>query len=235
MTFVGLIPARGGSKGVPRKNLRCVAGRPLVALAVTSALACRRLSRVIVSTDDPEIADVAQKAGADVPFLRPARLAQDDTPAVAVARHAVEWLEASGTTFDAVVILQPTSPLRRAVHIDAAIDRFIETGADSVVTVCEAEHNPFWMQRLEGDRLVPLLPSGMAAQRRQDLPAVYRLNGAVYVVRRRLLMDDAAIIGPDTRAVVMAQTDSIDIDSDLDLRLAELELKRSTADHNGGQ
>jgi CMP-N-acetylneuraminic acid synthetase len=235
MTFIALIPARGGSKGVPRKNLRCVGGQSLVSLAVTSALASRRLGRVIVSTDDPEIADIAQKAGAEVPFLRPARLAQDETPTVAVARHAVEWLESRGTPLDALVILQPTSPLRRAAHIDAAIERFITTGADSVVTVCEAEHNPFWMQRLEGDRLVPLLPSGMAAQRRQDLPPVYRLNGAVYVVRRRLLMDDALIMGPDTRAVVMAQTDSIDIDSDLDLQLAELELKRSSADHGGGQ
>lgn len=235
MTFIGLIPARGGSKGVPRKNLRCIGGQSLVSLAVASALGCRWLGRVIVSTDDPEIAEVGRKAGADVPFLRPGTLAQDDTPAVAVARHAVEWLESRGTTLDAIVILQPTSPLRRASHIDAAVERFIETGADSVVTVCEVEHSPFWMQRLEGDRLVPLLSSGMAAQRRQDLPPVYRLNGAVYVVRRRLLMEDAVIIGPDTRAVVMAQTDSIDIDSDLDLQLAELELKRSSADHGGGQ
>ena len=234
MTFVGLIPARGGSKGVPRKNLRCVGGQPLVSLAVASALACGRLNRVIVSTDDAEIAEAAQRAGADVPFLRPARLAEDDTPAVAVARHAVEWLESYGATVDAIVILQPTSPLRRTSHIDAAIDRFLETGADSVVTVCEVEHSPFWMQRLEKDRLVPLLPSGMLAQRRQDLPPVYRLNGAVYVVRRRLLMEDGGIMGPDTRAVVMAQADSIDIDSDLDFQLAELELKRSSADNGGG-
>ena len=217
-----IVPARGGSRGIPRKNLRPFRGRPLVCHAIDVARAAALVERVLVSTDDPEIADVARAAGAEAPFLRPAALAQDDTPTLPVLQHAVRWLEGSGTSVTAVVVLQPTSPLRTAREVDAAIRIFLETGADSVASVCEVDESPFWMQRLEGDRLVPFVPEGMAYLRRQDLPRLYRLNGAIYVTRRSVLMDTERVVGADTRALVMDRRQSVDIDDELDFQLAEL-------------
>jgi CMP-N,N'-diacetyllegionaminic acid synthase len=217
-----IIPARGGSKGLERKNLKPFLGTPLIVRAVEVARRARCLDRIIVSTDDAEIAAAARGAGAEVPFMRPAHLATDDTPTLPVVQHAVGWLEAQGAVVAAVVVLQATSPLRRAVHIEAAVRKFHETGADSVTTVCEAEENPYWMQRLDGDRLFPFLPDGMRYGRRQDLPAVYRLTGAVYVTRRDVVMGEARLLGNDTRAIVLGRRESVDIDDEVDLQLAEL-------------
>jgi CMP-N,N'-diacetyllegionaminic acid synthase len=220
--LVALIPARGGSKGLLRKNLRTFRGTPLVAHAVATARQVGALHRIVVSTDDHEIADVARRAGGDVPFLRPADLATDETPTLPVVQHAVRWLEAHETSVDAVVLLQATSPLRTAQHVEAAIRKFVETGADSVTTVCAVDDNPYWMQRLDGDRLCPLMPEGRRYGRRQDLPPVYRLTGAVYVTRRDVVMEEGRLLGDDTRAIVVGRRQSIDIDDDFDLRLCEL-------------
>ncbi|MCI0730285.1 MAG: acylneuraminate cytidylyltransferase family protein, partial [Chloroflexi bacterium] len=135
MRVLGLIPARGGSKGVPRKNIRLLCGKPLLQYTAESALAARRLSRVILSTEDEEIAEVGRRCGLDVPFLRPAELAQDDTAALPVVQHALRWLEAQGEWFDAICFLQPTCPLRRAEDIDACITLLEERNADTVVSV----------------------------------------------------------------------------------------------------
>jgi CMP-N,N'-diacetyllegionaminic acid synthase len=218
----GVVPARGGSKGLPRKNLRRLAGTPLVCRAITAGLGCRSIDRLIVSTDDPEIAEVARHAGAEVPFLRPAHLASDETPTLPVVQHAVRWLEHSGARVQIVVLLQPTSPLTRSEHVEAAVRKLVETGADAVTTVCAVDHSPYWMQRLDGDRLMPLLPEGMRYGRRQDLPAVYRLTGAVYATRRDVVMEQGRMLGEDTRAVVVDRRAAIDIDDELDLQIAEL-------------
>lgn len=220
--IVGIVPARGGSKSISRKNLRPICGKPLVCHAIEAGLASQYIDRVIVSTDDQEIANVARTAGAHVPFVRPAQLAGDHVGPVPVLQHAVGWLEAHGERVNAVVTLQPTSPLRKASHIDAAIRKFIETGADTVVTVCAVEYSPYWMQRLDGDRLTPFMPEGMKTPRRQDLPPVFQLNGAVYVMRRDVVMEQGRVFGDDTRAIVMSREESIDIDEELDFALAEL-------------
>jgi CMP-N-acetylneuraminic acid synthetase len=217
-----IVPARGGSRGIPRKNLRPFLGRPLVCHAVDAGLGATLVERVIVSTDDPEIAAVARAAGAETPFLRPAALATDETPTLPVLQHAVRWLEQHGTAVSTVVVLQPTSPLRSAAHVDAAVRLFLDSGAESVASVCEVDHSPYWMHRLDGDRLVPFAPEGAAYLRRQDLPPVYRLNGAIYVTRRPVVMDQARVLGDDTRAFVMDRQRSIDIDDELDFQLAEL-------------
>ena len=219
MSVLGLIPARGGSKGIPRKNLRELAGKPLLAWTVEAALACPLLDRVLVSTDDDEIAAAARACGAEVPFARPAQLANDDTPDLPVYRHALETL---GDEFDVVAWLRPTAPLRTAEDIAAAVRLLEETGADCVRSVCEAEHSPYWMGRVEEGRLVPLLDD--LPPQRQLLPPVYRLNGAVDAVRCAAVGEE--LFDGDVRAYVMPPERSVDLDTELDFLLAEVLLRR---------
>src|SRR5258705_3977965 len=144
---LGLIPARGGSKGVPGKNIRPLCGKPLLQYTAEAALVARHLSRVILSTDDEEIARVGERCGLQVPFLRPAQLAQDQTSMLPVVQHALTWLESCGERFSAVCLLQPTNPLRRSEDIDGCIELFVREDADAVVTVLTVphEHNPHWV------------------------------------------------------------------------------------------
>jgi CMP-N,N'-diacetyllegionaminic acid synthase len=215
---LGLIPARGGSKSVPRKNVRGLAGKPVLAWTVEVALASPALERVVVSTDDEEIADVARACGAEV-LARPAELAQDETPDLPVYRHALARLD---DAYDAVAWLRPTAPLRTPDDVEAAVRLLAETGADAVRSVCEAEHNPYWMARLEAGRLVPLLDD--VPPRRQLLPPVYRLNGAVDVARCASVGNE--LFGGDVRAYVMPPERSVDLDTELDFLLAEALLRR---------
>lgn len=226
--YLGLIPARGGSKGVPRKNIHLLAGKPLIAYTIEAALQSKYRLRIIVSTDAAEIAEVAQVAGAEVPFLRPAELAQDDTPTFPVVQHALQWLEQhENYQPEVVVLLQPTSPLRRAEHVDQGVELLLQTNADSVVSVCEVEHSPYWMRVLDDKGIVrPFVETDREFLRRQDLPPVYRLNGALYVTKRRVIMEKEGLLGDDVRALVMARQDSIDIDDEVDFLLAELLVKR---------
>jgi len=229
MRFIlALIPARGGSKGIPYKNARLLMGKPLIAYTIEAALQSQYQLRVVVSTDDEEIAEVARTADAEVPFLRPAELARDKAPTLPVVQHALGWLEQhEGYKPDLVVLLQPTSPLRRAEHIDQGIKLLLQTDADSVVSVCEVEHSPYWMRVLDNEgRVKPFVEGDHEFSRRQDLPPVYRLNGALYVTKRRIVMEERCLLGDDVRALVMAREDSIDIDDEVDFLLAELLLKR---------
>lgn len=222
MNVLGIVPARGGSKGIPRKNLAAVGGRPLLAYTAAAALASRRLTRVVVSTDDREIAEAARSLGLEVPFLRPPELAADETPMLAVLQHALRELKQGGFSADAVVLLQPTSPLRRAEHIDRALDLLESTGADSVVSVVEVPHqySPSAVMRLEQGRLRPYA-EGPTITRRQDKPLVYARNGpAVLAVRARVL-ERGALYGDDCRPLVMAAEESVDIDGPGDLAAAE--------------
>jgi len=226
---LGIIPARGGSKSIPRKNARLLAGKPLIAWTIECALRSKRLNQVIVSTDDEEIAGIGRKWGARVPFIRPFELAQDDTPTLPVIQHAVTWLESTeGYIPEIVILLQPTSPLRRTEHIDQAVELLLYAGADSVACVCLSEYSPYWMKRIEGNRMLAFLSDAPEYTRRQDLPPVYRLNGAVYVTRYEVLMRQKRILGEDTRAIVMDAESSIDIDSRLDFKIAELLLAERT-------
>jgi CMP-N,N'-diacetyllegionaminic acid synthase len=228
MNVLGVVPARGGSKGIPDKNLRPVAGRPLLAYTADAARASRRLSRVVASTDDPEIADAARGLGLEVPFMRPGDLAEDDTPMLPVLQHAVAEMSARGFCADVVVLLQPTSPLRRATHIDQAVDLLVSTGADSVVTVVEVPHqfNPVSVMRLEGGRLVPFLP-GPLLFRRQDKPRVFARNGPAVLAVRVSVLERGSLYGDDVRPLLMAPEESVDIDTPADLDLVEFLLARS--------
>lgn len=231
--ILSIITARGGSKGIPRKNIKMLAGKPLIAWTIEAALQSHVLNRVIVSTDDEEIAEISKKWKAEVPFLRPCDLAKDDSPTLPVLQHALSWLRSSeGYIPEVIVTLQPTSPLRRAEHIDQAIALLQKTRADSMVSVCLTEHSPYWMKRLEEDRVFPFLDGKKEYQRRQDLPPVYRINGAIYATRYEILMKENRILGEDTRALVMDRESSIDIDTPLDFKMAELILReRANAPH----
>lgn len=217
-----MIPARGGSKGLPRKNLLPLGGRPLIAWTIEAARASERLERTWVSTDDEEIASVARALGADVPFLRPADLATDEAGIVGVLRHAVRELErATGSRPAITVLLQPTTPFRTARDIDATV-ALVEGGADSAQTVALDTTHPRVRFALgpEG-RLRSLFDDPASAARRQDGDAVYRPNGGVYAVRTALLMDEGTLYGRDHRGVVMGFESSVDVDDRWDLRLAE--------------
>lgn len=221
---LGLIPARGGSKGVPRKNVRDVAGKPLIAWTIEAGLRSRYVDRLVVSTDDAEIAAVSRIWGAEVPFMRPAELARDDSPGIAPVLHALRELPG----FDWLVLLQPTSPLRTAEDIDACLNACAQLGAPTMISVCEVSENPRWMFNLGVDRsLDPLFSEEERSCRRQDLPSYVTPNGAVYVARVADLAVDPRFITSGTKAYVMPPERSVDIDAELDLVIAETLLSRS--------
>lgn len=229
LRILAIIPARGGSKGVPHKNIRPVAGKPLIAYTIEAALAVReRLHRLIVSTDDEQIAEVARRLGAEVPFLRPAELSGDRVPMVPVLQHAVGEIEAQdGVRLDWVLLLQPTAPLRAPEDIRAALDLAERGGCDSVISVVQvfAVH-PILMKRIENDRLLPFCIEEKEGTRRQDYqPPAYMRNGAIYLTRRDVLMERGSIWGEVIRPYLMPEERSLSIDSELDLKLADLLLR----------
>jgi CMP-N,N'-diacetyllegionaminic acid synthase len=224
---LGVIPARGGSKGIPSKNLALLAGRPLLAYTADAARGATRVTRTIVSTDDAGIAAAARGMGLDVPFMRPDTLSGDDTLMLPVVQHALQMVRAEGFQPDAIVLLQPTSPLRRAEHIDAAIALLERSGSDSVVSVIEVPHqfNPASVMRLDGDRLRPFLDEP-SITRRQDKPRVLARNGPAVLAMRAPTIDGGSLYGDDCRPLLMGAEESIDIDTPWDLALAERVLSR---------
>ena len=226
----GVIPARGGSKGLPGKNLKRLGALSLIGHAVAGAREARTLTRFVVSTDSVEIADEARRHGAEAPFLRPAELASDHAGMVPVLQHAVRWLESTaGVRPDFVVTLQPTSPFRTGAEIDRTIAMVADTGADSAQTLVEASYHPFFMKTLDGDRTIALFADGKKYVRRQDAPPVYQPSGAVYVSRYPLLMEEGQVLGHDNRGIVMSFEASVNIDTEWDFLLAELLLARGRA------
>lgn len=221
---LGLITARGGSKAIPKKNVRILAGKPLIAWTIEAASKSRFLSGVIVSTDDEEIAHVSKLFGADVPFMRPAELARDDSPHVLSVEHAVRWLEdKAGHAPDYVMVLQPTSPFRTAQDIDGAIQLAISQNASAVVSVCESNKHPYKIhQILEGGTLSSFVKSDIAYLRRQDLPVAYAENGAIYLSRSESLLRERTFLPVGTFPYIMPQERSLDVDSEWDLFIAEL-------------
>lgn len=222
---LGVIPARGGSKGIPRKNLRLLAGRPLLAYTVDAARGARLLSRTILSTDDPEIAALGRACGIEVPFLRPPELATDAAATLGVVQHAVIELEAdAGDPFDAVCLLQPTSPLRRSEEIDACIRLLFESDADGVVSVLPVpvEYNPHWVYFAGADGVLRLSTGEPTPiPRRQDLPPAFHRDGAVYVTRRTVLMNQGSLYGARVIGYATDPGRSVNIDTLADLERAE--------------
>jgi N-acylneuraminate cytidylyltransferase len=215
---LAVIPARGGSKGVPRKNIRPLAGKSLLAWSVEAARESRYIDRLIISSDDEEIIKVAREAGCEAPFVRPAELARDDTPGIEPVIHALQMLPG----YDYVVLLQPTSPFRTADDIDRCVELCARNGAPSCVSVTPPDKSPFWMYTLDAEtRMAPLLPPPAGFSRRQDLPTVYALNGAVYVAETDWLFENRTFITADTLGCIMSKAHSIDIDTELDLAFCE--------------
>lgn len=219
--ILAIIPARGGSKGVPRKNIRDLAGKPLIAWTIEEAKKSRYIDRLILSSEDDEIIEVAKQYGCEVPFKRPLELAQDDTPGIEPVLHAIEQCPG----YDYVVLLQPTSPLRTAEDIDGCIEKLLNSDADFCVSVTEPEKSPYWMYTLEGERMVPLLPQEELVVRRQDLPKVYALNGAVYVGKSSEVKKSKAFLTENTVAFEMVAEHSFDIDTELDFKICEVLIK----------
>ena len=228
MRVLGLVPARGGSKGVVRKNARPIAGKPLLAWTAAAALAATSLDRVILSTDDPEIADIGRAAGLEVPFLRPPELADDTAPMIDVILHALGWADADAGPdegpYDALCLLQPTNPMRTAADIDAALDLLGSSGADTVFTTLElpTEHHPDWAFVPGADGDLRLATGGtQPVSRRQDLsPAVHR-EGSVYVVRTAVLRERGSLYGDRVRGLPIDPARSANIDTPDDWAAAE--------------
>lgn len=217
--ILGLIPARGGSKGLPRKNVLPVAGKPLIAWTIDAAKQSRHLDRLVLSSDDEEIMATARRFGCDVPFRRPNSLADDAATTIDVAKHALQALPG----YDILVVLQPTSPLRSSNDIDAAVERLITTQADSCVTVNEPDKSPYWSYSVSNNGLIePLIDAQLALKRRQELPPAYVINGAVYAAKTAWLMRQNGFVGSNTVASVMPAGRSLDVDTLQDLRVSEI-------------
>jgi CMP-N,N'-diacetyllegionaminic acid synthase len=228
MRVLGIVTARGGSKGIPRKNIVPLLGKPLLAYTAEAGLSAKRLDRVILSTEDEEIARVGRECGLDVPFLRPSELANDDTPTIPVLQDVVHRLEACAQKYDAVLTLQPTNPLRQVEDIDGAILLLEQTGADSVISFVDVgEKHPARMKFVGPDgRLTdPPFAEAFEGQRRQDLPKIYLREGSIYLTRRNVLLEQNSLKGRDCRAWIIPPERYCNIDTPFDLFLAEQMLK----------
>jgi CMP-N,N'-diacetyllegionaminic acid synthase len=226
MNILGLIPARGGSKSIRHKNIADLRGRPLLAYTCEAASGSTQIARVVLSTDDEQIAAVGRRCGVQVPFMRPPELSQDDTPSILVAQHAIRWLaDHERWLTDILVLLQPTSPLRQSHHIDAALAAMRDADADTVVSVVKVPHrySPYNIMRVEADHLRDFWegPLPFDRFRRQNLPVLYARNGpAVLASRAAVILDRSSFYGERIVPYVMREEDSVDIDTPFDLRLA---------------
>ena len=238
---LGLITARGGSKSIPRKNIAQLAGKPLIAWTIEAARESHSLNRVIVSTDDAEIAQVSREWGAEVPFTRPAELAQDDSPHMDVILHAVEWLRIHENYCpDYVMLLQPTSPLRTAQDIDAAIRLAVEKNAEGVISVCETHQHPYLITRITKDgTLVDFISGapepGTSSIRRQDMPLAYFVNGAIYLTRCKALLGKRMLMPTRTFPYIMPPERSMQIDDPWDLYLVDMILRDKLCNSEQGE
>jgi len=223
---LGIVPARGGSKGVPGKNVRLLAGRTLLDYTARAARESGVIDRLVLSTDSAEIASAGRAVGLEVPFMRPAGLAADDTPMLPVLQHVVEGLGSAGWTPELIVLLQPTSPLRRAQHVRDAVTLLRESNADSVVTVVEVPRHlsPDYVMAIDGGRLRPFLPEGARVMRRQDARPAYSREGTIYAFWRRTLERFGSIYGEDCRPLLIDARESLSIDSPDDWDAAERRL-----------
>jgi len=222
--LLAIIPARGGSRRLPRKNILDLAGKPLIAWTVEAALASKHIDRVVVSTDDQEIADISKKYGADVPFMRPDELANDEATSIDVVLQVLEQLEVDDEEYDYIVLLQPTSPLRTTQNIDESVELLQSRNSDAVISVCEAEHSPLWCNTIpeDGD-LSDFLDESILNKRSQDLEKYYRLNGAIYLCNiKKLYEEHTFFIKNMTTSIIMSKVESVDIDDFIDFMLAEI-------------
>ncbi|MEM4406747.1 MAG: acylneuraminate cytidylyltransferase family protein [Candidatus Methanomethylicaceae archaeon] len=231
---LGLIPARGGSKGVPKKNIQLLGGKPLIAYTIEVSRQAKKLTRTIVSTEDPEVARIAREWGGEVPFLRPPELATDNALSIDVAIHALLTIEEQDPTirYDALMLLQPTTPFRIPQDIDQAIDILLETGADSVISVSDVGgHHPARMKYLQDGRLIdPPFAEEYENQPRQELVPMYIRSGAIYLTRRDVLLN-RSFKGKDSRAIITPPERAVNIDTWMDFKFAEFLLQYGSHSH----
>jgi N-acylneuraminate cytidylyltransferase len=225
--YIGLICARGGSKGVPGKNIRKLGGKPLIGWAIQAAQKVERISRVIVSTDSEEIARIARKMGAEVPFMRPVELAGDTSPEWGVWRHALNWMNKNPENrrkIDGLVVVPPTAPLRRVSDINSCIDEYEMYDTDVVITVCDSHRSPYFnMVKLDDKGEATLvLPPPATFHRRQDVPAVYDITTVAYVVRPEFVLQHDSLFAGRVRTVKVPVESGLDIDTEHDFNIAEV-------------
>jgi len=223
--ILGIIPARSGSKSIKDKNIKPLKSLPLMAWSIKAGLACKQIDKIVVSTDSKKYANLAEFYGAEA-IIRPENLAKDETPMTAVLQHAVREIEKQGEKVDVIVLLDPTSPFRKISDIEACLEKIKKPNTDSVVTVCKAEHNPYYvMAGIKEEYLqYPLFKIKKEIKRRQDAPIVYRINAGVYVIKKEVLIKDK-IFTNKTKVVIMSEEQSAHIDSEVDFKYAEFLLK----------
>ncbi len=226
MSTLGVITARSGSKGIKDKNIRELCGKPLMAYTIESALKCQYIDKVMVSTESNTYAAIAKSYGADVPFLRSDKNSTDQAKSIDVLLEVLEEYEKRGYEFENIVSLQPTSPLRTFQDLDAAFKLFYEKRADSVVSVCECEHNPLLSGILPDDLNMSGFIKSENNLRRQDLKKFYRLNGAIYISNVSKLKQIRSFYGEKSYAYIMSQNESVDIDTEQDFVYAEFLMNR---------
>ncbi len=239
-TVLGIVPARGGSKGIARKNIRLLGGRPLIAYTASAALTSACLSRVLLSTDAPEIAEIGKAVGLDVPFLRPAEFALDSTPMIDVVLHAIRWLQSRGDEYDAICLLQPTSPLRSAHTIDRCISQLWERNVESVISIrpVPQDYNPHWVYFETPNGLLQLSTGDSEPiPGRQQLPPAYHRDGSVFAAKTQAVVAHGSLYGKRTVGVVSPEQEAFDLDTEEQWEALERRLKsahESTAGRYSG-
>lgn len=229
MKIIGTICARGGSKGVPKKNIRKLAGKPLIAYTIETALKWNKLDKVIVSTEDKEIAKISKEYGAEIPFMRPAELAADTAAKLSVIQHAVKFCEKEyNTKYDVIVDLDPTAPIRKISDLDNALNKFLNSDADVLYSVCRARRSPYFnMAELDENSYAHLSkPLKKEIIRRQDSPEVYDMNASIYIFRRVFLLTTDSIHSGKSIIYVMDDISAFDIDREIDFQFIEFLLEK---------
>lgn len=221
-----IIPARGGSKGLPGKNIKKLKDKHLIGYTIEAAKKSKYVNRIVVSTDDTNIAEISKIYGAEIPCMRPSSLSGDTSPTIDSVVHMIKYLEENEKySPDYIMLLQCTSPLRTSDHIDAAVEELFKSKYDGIVSVCEAEVHPYWTNIFNGDKLEPFIKTDKAVTRRQDLPKVYRLNGAIYLIKKDILLKEKTFQPHNLTGFIMDEYSSVDIDTKFDFKIAELLLE----------
>lgn len=228
--ILAIVPARGGSKGVKKKNIKLLNGIPLIGHTLLESKKSKYIDRLIVSTDDMEIAEISEKYGGEIPCLRPYDLALDTSLTVDVVMHMLQFLhEKENYKSDYICLLQCTSPFRTYEDIDKSFEKLISSEFDGIISVCEAEVNPYWTNVFEGSKLKYFLQDGKGYTRRQDLPKIYRCNGAIYIIKTDVFIKNKSFETDNITGYIMTSENSIDIDTELDFKIAEI-LKNGSRD-----
>ena len=231
MKVLGLIPARGGSKGIPKKNLKILNGKPLLSYTIEAALKSDLLEEVVLSSDDPEIMELGKSLGASVPFKRPDELATDESPSIDTVIHALQFLSEQGKQFDAVCLLQPTTPFRTVDLIDSAIRKFEASELDSLVSVRQVPHhfNPHWVYQADDNNLLrSVIKNKKVVSRRQNLPPAYYRDGMIYLTRTGIVLNDQSLYGDKIGFIESAEENYINLDTLQDWKEAERILKNNS-------